>query len=126
MSHKNRFILVLVAAAIISLLLSWMAFHPAGIPSNPVIVGFVLILGVAPIYPLYLQLRKRSALHAVFIMLVIAVGISGVVYMVSAWVFHIDSPWVSVVSKLNRALILAACVLGIWNAIAKRKSTTDI
>jgi hypothetical protein len=125
MSHKSRFILVLVAAAIISSLLSWMAFHPAGISGNPVIIGFILVLGIVPIYPLYLQLRKRSVLHAVFTMLVIAVLISGVVYMIAAWIVHVDSPWVSVVSKLNSALILAACALGIWNALVKRKSITD-
>ena len=53
-----------------------MAFHSEssrGISRNPVIAGFILILGIAPIYPLYLQLRKWSALHAVFLVLVIAV-----------------------------------------------------
>jgi membrane protein YdbS with pleckstrin-like domain len=125
---KRWFVLVLVAAATISSLLSWMAFHPESsdsISGNPVIVAFILILGIAPIYPLYLQLRKRSALDAVFILLVIAVLISALVYMIAAWIFHLDSPWVSVVSELNTALLLAACALGIWNGLVKRKSITD-
>lgn len=128
MLHKRRFVLILVAAVMISSLLSWMAFHPEssrGVSGNPVIVGFILILGIAPIYPLYLQLRKRSALHAVFLVLVIAVLISAVVYMIAAWILHMDSSWVSVVSELNTALLLAACGLGIWNGLVKKKSTTD-
>jgi len=128
MFPKRWFVLVLVATATISSLLSWMAFHPessGSISGNPVIVGFILILGIAPIYPLYLQLRKRSALHAVFILLVIAVLISALVYMIAAWILHIDSPWVSVVSELNTALVLAACALGIWNGLVKRKSISD-
>src|SRR5580698_9816008 len=114
MSHKSRFILILVAAVIISLLLSWMVFHPgtwAGVTGNPVIIGFILILGIAPIYPLYLQLRKRHALHAVFTALVVALLMSSLVYMILAWILHIDSPWVSLISKLNTALMLAGCAL---------------
>jgi len=48
--------------------------------------------------------------------LVIGVLISAVVYMIASWIFHIDSPWVSSVSRLNTALILAACALGIGKA----------
>ena len=74
---------------------------------------------------MYLQVRKRSALHAVFTALVIGVLISAVVYMIASWIFHVDSPWVSLVFKLNNALILAACALAIWRALVKRKSITD-
>jgi hypothetical protein len=128
MSQKSRFVLLSVAAVIISLLLSWLAFHPrvsAVFSVNAVIITFVLIVGIAPIYPLYLQVRKRSALHAVFILLVIGVSVSAVVYIVASWIFHIDSPWVSFVSNINIVLLLAACAMGIWNGLVKSKSITD-
>ena len=128
MSHKSRFVLLLVAAVIISSLLSWLAFHPrvtAVFSGNAVIITFILIVGIAPIYPLYLQVRKRSGLNAVFTVLVIAVSVSAVVYVVASWIFHIDSPWVSFVSKMNTVLLLAACAMGIWNGLVKSKSITD-
>jgi hypothetical protein len=128
MSHKSRFALIMITAVIFSSLLSWMSFHPhssAAVSGNPVIISFILIFSIAPIYPLYLQLRKRSALHTVFTVLVIAVLISAVVYVIASLIFHIDSPWVSLVSRLNTALILAACALAIWNALVKRRSITD-
>jgi hypothetical protein len=74
---------------------------------------------------LYLQVRKRSALHAVFTVMVVAVCVSAVVYVAASWIFHIDSPWVSFVSKMNTALLLAACATGIWNGFVKSKSITD-
>jgi hypothetical protein len=127
-THKSRFVLLLVAAVIVLSLLQWAAFHRqsfAVFSGNPIVISFILMLGIAPIYPLYLQLRKRSGLHAVFTVLVIAVQISAVVYIIASWIFHIDSLWVSLVSKLTTALILAAGALGICKALVKRKSTDN-
>src|SRR5271168_3998957 len=116
MSQKSRMALVLVSMVAFSSALVWSAFHPSpGLWRNTLVVITILILGVAPIYPLYRQLSKRAPSSALAILFLIGAIVSGLVYCLADLVLGLDAAWVFVLSDLSRGLILASCVLFIWS-----------
>ena|SRR5258707_8315479 len=123
MSSKQRLVGVVLLAAAFSLVLGWTAFHPrrsAAVWSNPIIILMIVILGAAPIYPLCRTLNKRTRLSALAILLLIAGVLSGLAYLVGSLVLHVDAAWVLVASELSEGLIIASCVLVIWNGIVRK------
>jgi multisubunit Na+/H+ antiporter MnhB subunit len=124
MSHKSRMALVLVLMVIFSSVLVWVVFHPSvGLRGGLLIVGTILVLSLVPIYPLYRQLRKRGRppSSALAILLLIGALASGLVYCVAALVLRLDANWILVLSELCRGLILASCVLFIWNGFVRQR-----
>ena len=123
MSHKGRLLIILLLTSSFAILLGWTAFHPnrtSGLWSNPLIVGIILILGIVPIYPLCRQLRKRPPLSALALLLLIGAIASALVFYVADLVLHLNAPWISAVSDLSTGLIVASCLLGIWNGFMRR------
>jgi hypothetical protein len=123
MSNKSRLAIILLGVVIFSSVLVWMAFHPTGsasLWSNPLIVGAILVLCAAPIYPLYRQLSKRAPSSALAILLLIGALASGLMYGVADLVLHLEGPWVSRISALTTGLLLASCVMFIWNGFVNR------
>ena len=123
MSSKQRFVGIVLLAAAFSSVLGWMAFHAKRFTvvwSNPIIILMIVILGVAPIYPLCRTLSKRTRLSALAILLLIAGVLSGLVYLVGSLVLHIDTAWVLAASELSEGLIIASCVLVIWNGLVRK------
>ena len=123
MSNKTRMAIILLVAATFSSMLVWMAFYPTASASlwrNPLLVGVILALCAAPIYPLYRQLSKRAPSSAVAILLLIGALVSGLMYGVADLVLHFEVPWVSRISELTTGLVLASCVMFIWNGFVNR------
>ncbi len=123
MSYKGRAAIVLILAVAFSLVLIWMAFNQQAASSfwgNPLAIGAILILCVAPIYPLYRTLKRRSAISAVAILLLIGALISGLVYLIGTLVLHLEGTWVTVASTSCTGMILASCVLLIWNGFVRK------
>lgn len=122
MSAKTRLILVLAATVTAYSLLTWFAFSShAWRGRNANVTFFILfILGVAPIYPLFKSLRKRSLLSALAILLVIAAVICGLASLTGSLILHLDTGWVYVASSLSDGLLIASCVLFIWNGFVQR------
>jgi hypothetical protein len=122
MSHKSRMALVLGLVAVFSSILVWIAFHPS--PDrwgSPLIVGTILVFGLAPIYPLYRQVRKRTFSSALAILLLIGGIVSGLAWWVADLALRLDTTWVAALWELSRGLILVSCVLFIWNGFASRR-----
>ena len=123
MSNKSRMAIILLVAVIFSSVLVWMIFHPTGSASlwrNPLVVGVILALCAAPIYPLYRQLSKRAPSSAITILLLIGALASGLMYGMADLVLHLEGRWVSRISELTTGLILASCVMFIWNGFVNR------
>jgi hypothetical protein len=122
MSAKTRLILVLAATVTTYSLLTWFAFssHSWRGPTANVTFFILFILGVAPIYPLLRSLRKRPLLSALAILLVIAAGICGLVSLAGSLILHLDTGWIYMVSSLSKGLLIASCVLLIWNGFVRR------
>jgi hypothetical protein len=123
MSNKSRLILILVLAVAFSALLVWMAFHPrvsARIWHNPLVITVVLILCAAPIYHLFRTLRKRTPSSAIAALLLAGALISGVVYFIGDLVLQLETTWVFVASELSKGLIVASCLLFIWNGLRRK------
>jgi hypothetical protein len=122
MSHKSRMVLILVLMVAFSSVLIWLAFHPSpGLWGSPLVVATILVLGIAPIHPLSRQLSKRTPSSALAILLLIGALVSGSAYCVADLVLRLDANWVPALSGLSRGLILASCVLFIWNGFASRR-----
>lgn len=122
MLHKSRVTLILVLMVAFSTILVWIGFHPyPGLWGSPLFVGTILVLGLAPIYPLYRQISKRAPSSALAIMLLIGALVSGLVYCVAALILRLNANWVVLLSELIRGLILASCALFVWNAFVSRR-----
>lgn len=116
-SDRTRLILVLSAAVACYLLLMLFAFSVSSwndTIAKKVILA-LLVLGIAPIYPLFRMLGKRPRLSAIAILLVIAAVICGLASLTGSVFFHVDKGWVSVTSTLSQGLFLSSCLLFIWN-----------
>lgn len=122
MSATTRLIVVLAAIVTAYSLLTWFAFssHSWKGPNANVAFFILFILGVAPIYPLFRSLKKRPRLSALAILLVIAATICGLASLTGIMVLHLDTGWVNVAANLCEGLIIASCVLFIWNAFVQR------
>jgi hypothetical protein len=115
--------IILLVAVIFSSVLVWMMFHPtdsASLWRNPLVVVVILALCAAPIYPLYRQLSKRAPSSAIAILLLIGALASGLMYGVADFVLHLEGPWVFRISELSTGLIVASCLMFIWNGFHKR------
>ena len=126
MSYKGRVALVLVIAVAFSSILVWMAFQQQATQSfweNPLAIGAILILCAAPIYPLYRTLKRRTATSAVAMLLLIGALISGLVYLIGSLILHLDTTWVNAASTLCTGMMIASCVLLIWNGFVRKKGS---
>ena len=115
--------IILLVAVIFSSVLIWIAFHAAGSDSiwrNSLIVGVILAGCAAPIYPLYRQLSKRAPSSAIAILLLVGALVAGLMYGVADLVLHLEGPWVFRISELSTGLIVASCLMFIWNGFANR------
>ena len=115
--------IILLVAVTFSSVLVWMAFHPADSASlrrNQLIVGAILVFCAAPIYPLYRQLSKRAPSSAIAILLLIGALLAGLIYGMADLVLHLEGPWVFRISELSTGLIVASCLMFIWNGFHKR------
>jgi hypothetical protein len=126
MSYKGRVALVLVLAIAFSLVLVWMVFHKQAAQSlweNPLAIGAILILCVAPIYPLYRTLRRRTATSAVATLLLMGALISGLAYLIGSLILRLDTTWVNAAYTLSTGMVIASCVLFIWNGFVRKKGS---
>jgi hypothetical protein len=122
MSNKTRMAVVIAGMTAVSSLLVWFAFHPrisVVFFENPLIIAMLLILGIAPVYPLFKTLQKRPPISAVAIVLLILGVLFAILYFVGSLVFHTGASWVSIVSVLSDALIIASCCLLVLNAVLR-------
>jgi len=124
MSNRNRLILVVAIVAGIYLLLTLIVFHPhasTAIWRNNLVMAAVVILGIAPIYPLYRIMRKRERISALAILLLMCALIAGLVYLTGSLILGVDTAWTSRASVLSECLIVASCLLFIWNGFMRSK-----
>lgn len=121
MSAKARLILVLAGTTTLCLVLVLLAFS-SGFRTRPianVAIPILFILGVVPIYPLLQTLRKRPPLSALAVMLLIVAVISGLASLTGSLALSQAVKWVPVASILSRVLLVASCVLFIWNGTVR-------
>jgi hypothetical protein len=123
MSAKTRLILILAATVTLYPLLTWflISFNSRRGHNGYLTFSIISILFVVPIYPLLRSLRKRPPLSALAILLVIASGTCGFAGLTGIMVLHLDTGWVNVAANLCEGLMIASCVLLIWNAFVQRK-----
>ena len=123
MSNRSRLILVVAIAAGFYLLLTAIAFHPHSptvLSRNDLIMVAVLILGIAPIYPLYRIMRNRERVSALAILLLMCALVAGAVYLTGSLILGVDTAWTSTASVLSECLIVASCFLFIWNGFMRK------
>lgn len=123
MSAKTRLILITAAAVTFYSLLTWFLISSNSRRGhNGYLIFFIiLILFVAPIYPLVVKgLRKRPLLFALGILLVVASGACGFAGITGGVVLHLAAGWVDVAADLSMGLAVASCMLFIWNAFVQR------
>jgi hypothetical protein len=123
MSVKQRLLTVLFLLLSFLSLLTWMTLHPirsAGVWANRVIVVAILIFCAAPIYPLYTTLRNRARLSAIAFLLLIAALVLGLVYLGGSLVLHARAEWLVRIANLSKVLIIASCVLILWNGFVRK------
>lgn len=124
MSNKTKLILVLTAAAAFYLFAAAIAFHPRSVDSfwrSPIIIVAILFLSVAPIYSLCRILKRRDRFSTFAILLLIGALMSGLGYFAGGLMLPRNSPWLKEAATVNESLILASCVLFIWNGFVRRK-----
>jgi len=122
MSNRNRLILVFAIAAGLYLLM-FIAFRPhssTALSRNELIIVAILILGIAPIYPLYRIMRKRKPVSALAILLLICALVAGLVYVTGSLLLGVETTWTSTASVLSECLIVASSLLFIWNGFMRK------
>lgn len=123
MLSRNRLIVILSAIVVFSSLLAWVAFHPhvsVKFFDNRLTITILLILGIAPIYPLIRTLKKRSHLSALAIVFLVLGVLLGLSYLAGDLILHINAKWVFTISILSNVLIIAGCLLLLLNGFVRR------
>ena len=56
-------------------------------------------------------------------LLLIGALISGLVYLIGSLILHLDTTWVNAASTLCTGMMIASCVLLIWNGFVRKKGS---
>lgn len=124
MSNKEKLVWIFSVTCLVSLVLSWLAFHPLASTmwlDRPGVIAVFLALCVLPIYPL---LRARKNLpRSVGAPILLAVGslIAEAAYIIGRFVIRADAEWVTMTGTLNKILLLSSMVAGIWVGYSQRR-----
>jgi uncharacterized protein involved in response to NO len=122
--NKTKLILVLTVATTFYLFLAAIAFRSQSLDhfwKSPSVIVVILILSVAPIYPLYRVLKQRDRFSALAMMLLICALLCGLLYFAGSLILPANALGLSVAAMLIKILIPTACVLFIWNGFMRRK-----
>ncbi len=124
MSHRERLALLLVVAVLVFSVPIWLVFHQSvtgTLSQHRLFVVVVLVFCITPLYPLY----RRAKMHpkaAVAPILLTGALVCIAISAVANFVFHLNAPWVGIVDDLRTGLLLSACLLFVWNGIARRSN----
>jgi len=124
MPKQMRLVLILFLAIVCFSPPVWMLFHPssaAGLGKSLLLASIFLVLCVAPVYPLYLQLRRRPQSAPPMLLLIGALACA-MAYGIVEFVLHLDTPFADWVADLGTVLIIASCLLFIWQAVRERRN----
>lgn len=121
-TYKNRFALILFLAVVSSSVLISLAFHPGwnqSLSSNRALILVLLVLCLTPVYPLWRRAKQHPQALSGHVVLIVALAFTFVEVMAS-YVLHLSGPWVTLLEKITKFLVITACVLFILRAFLSR------
>lgn len=125
MLRKKPLALILFLSMVCLLLPLWMVFHASstsGLTKSFSLVLVFLFFCATPMYPMYLQIKRRPQ-YTLPILLLIAALACAMAYGFVQFVLHLDSHFADWIANVFRVLIVATCLLFMWKGLRTPKGS---